>query len=106
MGTDLVTFKEGASLVISSIDLFIRRYRQDRAVVRHEVAELQVRLDAALAAQRVRSVGDVGRANIAEIARTFDTFKSEPPGPAYDLMLDQMEHLSRQLKGILDGMAP
>lgn len=105
-GAELVPFRESAQLVVSTIQMLAAGYRENRVVARSELDMLRLRLEHAEASAKSRAIGDLARTNLGEIVATYRQIQvSKPDEYQLGLMLDQLELLSRRLKGVLDAFA-
>lgn len=103
-GGEIVTFKQGASLVATAAQGVIKVYRANRTVNKHELQQLRTASERSVALARINAVGDLARANIQELADTARLIDSLPSGSvALPFAMDQLEHLNRSLRRIIDA---
>ena len=78
-------------------------YRQNHVISRTELQLLRIDGGSAVARALIAARGEIARANIQEIADTVRLIDSLPPDSlAIQYAVDQLDHLSRSLRRLLD----
>ena len=102
-GSEIVAFREGASLVTAAVQGLVRVYRQNQTVSKSKIEILRIDADKAVVLARSHARGEIARANIQEIANTARLIDTLPAGsPAVQYAIDQLELLDLSLRGLLD----
>jgi hypothetical protein len=102
-GSEIVAFREGASLVATAVQVLVRVYRQNQTVSRTKVELLRIDADKAILVAWSHARGEIARANIEEIAATARLIGTlQPSSPALPYAMDQLELLSSSLRRQLD----
>jgi hypothetical protein len=103
-GSEIVTFRQGAVLVASTLQAVVGATRQNSITVRQQVELLRVRSEQTLALARVGAVSELSRASIREIAETAREIGRHDTGHATNLYYaDLLEQQHRSLRRIIDG---
>ena len=102
-GSEVVAFRESATLIASAIQGVVQVYRQNRTVSRTRIDLLRVEGNRAIALALAAARGEIARANVQEIVDTARLIDALPPESiGVQFAIDQLEHLNRSLRRILD----
>ena len=102
-GSEIVAFREGASLVTAAVQGLVHVYRQNQTVSKRKIEILRIDADKAVLLAWGHARGEIARANIQEIANTARLIDTLPTGsPAVQYAIEQLELLSLSLRGMLD----
>ena len=102
-GSEIVTFRQGVALAATAAQGIMRVYRENRTVAKGELRLLRVYSEKTVALAKINAVGDISRANMQEVIDTARIIEPLPPGSiALPFAMDQLEHLHRRLRRILD----
>ena len=102
-GSEIATFREGATLIASAIQFIAKAYRQNRVIERAQLDLLRVDAEKTLRLALVQARGEIARANVDEIVKTARYIDSLPQnGIAFEYAIAQLERLSWKLGGLLD----
>jgi hypothetical protein len=102
-GSEIVTIRQGAALVSTVAQGVVRVYRLNRTIAKGDLELLRTYSEKTVALARISAVGEISRANLQEIIDTTAVIESLPPGSmAIPFAVDQLEHLHRSLRRILD----
>lgn len=102
-GSEIATVKQGISLAATAAQGVIRIYRANRTVAKGDLQLLRVYSEKTVALARISAAGDISRAIMQEIIDTARIIEALPPGSvALGFTMDQLEHLHRRLRRVLD----
>lgn len=103
-GSEIATVRQGVALAATTAASVIQIYRARNTVARGDLALLRVYSERTVALAKVSAAGDVSRAIMQEIIETSRMIEALPPGNiAIPFAMDQLDHLHRRLRRIIDG---
>jgi hypothetical protein len=103
-GSEIATVRQGTTLVVSAAQGIIAVYRANRTVSKRDLQLLRVYSEKTVALARINAAGELSQANLQQIIDTSRVIESLPPGSiSLPFAMDQLEHLNRKLRSILDA---
>lgn len=102
-GSEIATFREGATIIASAIQAIVKVYRQNRTIALADLQLLRIDADKTATLALIQARGEIARANVDEIAKTARLINSlSEDDIAVQYAISQLEHLSWSLGRLLD----